>query len=70
MTSRAEQLALGNAMLVPVPNPFQGLLPGTPFNGATVPRQQLERPFPQFGDLTEARRSLGHDGLRLDSDES
>ena len=39
---------IGNAMLVPVPNPFQGLLPGTPFNGATVPRQQLVRPYPQF----------------------
>jgi Carboxypeptidase regulatory-like domain/TonB dependent receptor len=55
----AEQLALGNAMLVQVPNPFQGLLPGTPFNGATVPRQQLERPFPQFASITEDRRSLG-----------
>ena len=31
-----------------VPNPYQGLLPGTPFNGATVPRQQLVRPFSQF----------------------
>jgi hypothetical protein len=31
-----------------VPNPFAGLLPGTGLNGATVPRQQLLRPFPQF----------------------
>src|SRR6185436_936747 len=28
--------------------PFQGLLPGTTINGATVQRQQLLRPFPQF----------------------
>ena len=55
-------------MLVPVPNPFQGLLPGTSLNGATVPRQQIERTFPQFGDLTEARRSLGttdYDSLQV-----
>lgn len=31
-----------------VPNPFAGLLPGTTLNGATVPRSQLLRPFPQF----------------------
>ena len=41
----AEQLATGAVMLQPVPNPYQGLLPGTPFNGATVPRQQLVRPY-------------------------
>jgi hypothetical protein len=55
----AEQLAQGNVMLQPVPNPFEGLLPGTPFNGPTVPRQQLLRPFPQFAGITEDRRSLG-----------
>ncbi|HET7745756.1 MAG TPA: hypothetical protein VFM29_00550, partial [Vicinamibacteria bacterium] len=32
-------------------NPFQGLLPGTSFNGATIPRNQLLRPFPQFGNI-------------------
>ena len=31
-----------------VPNPFGGLIPGTGLNNATVPRQQLLRPFPQF----------------------
>ena len=36
-----------------------GLLPGTAFNGATVPLQQLLRPYPQFGSITEDRRSLG-----------
>jgi len=55
----AEQLAQGNVMLEQVPNPFAGLLPGTPFNGSTVPRQQLLRPFPQFAAITEDRRSLG-----------
>ncbi len=33
----------------PVPNPFAGLLPGSTINGATVQRQQLLRPFPEFG---------------------
>jgi hypothetical protein len=31
-----------------VTNPFQGLLPGTTINGATIQRQQLLRPYPQF----------------------
>jgi len=31
-----------------VPNPFQGLLPGTTLNGATITRGQLLRPYPQF----------------------
>jgi carboxypeptidase family protein len=35
-----------------VPNPFAGLLPGTSLNGATVPRQQLLRPFPEFTGIT------------------
>ena len=64
----AAQLAQGNAMLAPVANPFQGRLPGTAFNGATVPLQQLVRPYPQFGSITEDRRSLGtsdYDSLQL-----
>ena len=36
-----------------VPNPFQGLMPGTAFNGATIARQQLLRPFPHFTGITE-----------------
>jgi hypothetical protein len=31
-----------------VPNPFQGLLPGTTLNGGTIQRRQLLLPFPQF----------------------
>jgi hypothetical protein len=64
----AAQLATGNAMLVQVPNPFQGLLPGTPFNGATVPLQQLSRPYPQFAGITEDRRPFGvndYDSLQI-----
>jgi len=50
------------------PNPFQGLLPGTAFNGGTIPRQQLLRPFPQFDDITEDRRPIGttdYDSLQV-----
>jgi carboxypeptidase family protein/TonB-dependent receptor-like protein len=64
----AEELALGNALLAPVPNPFQGLLPGTAFNGPTVPARQLMRPYPQFDSITEDRRSLGkadYDALQV-----
>jgi hypothetical protein len=55
----AEELKLGNDLLTQVPNPFAGLLPGSSINGATVPRQQLLRTFPQFVGLTEQRRSVG-----------
>ena len=41
-----------------VTNPFAGLLPGTSFNGATIARSQLLRPYPQFGNV----RSFDDDG--------
>jgi len=48
-----EQLALGTAALnAQLPNPMQGLLPGTAFNAASIPRRQLLRPYPQFDNLT------------------
>jgi len=34
-----------------VPNPFQGLIPGSGINGATTTRSQLLRPFPQFTSI-------------------
>jgi hypothetical protein len=55
----ADQLRLGNALVEQVPNPFQGLLPGTAFNGAQIPRRQLLRPFPQFDNITEEKRTIG-----------
>ena len=42
-----------------VPNPFAGLLPGTNLNGATVPRQQLLLPYPQFAAVFEGEESVG-----------
>jgi Carboxypeptidase regulatory-like domain len=57
-TSRERDLATINFLTALVPNPFQGLLPGTGFNGATIARSQLLRPFPQFGNL----RTFDDDG--------
>jgi hypothetical protein len=43
------------ALSAQVPNPFEGLLPGTPFNGATIARQQLLRPFPHCTSILSER---------------
>ena len=51
-----QNLALGdptkggdpNYLTAAVPNPFAGLLPGTSLNNATITRQQLLLPFPEF----------------------
>jgi hypothetical protein len=42
-----------------VPNPFAGQLPGTTLNGATVTRQQLLLPFPQFTAVNRADIPIG-----------
>jgi hypothetical protein len=55
----AQQLQMGNDLLTQVSNPFAGLLPGTAFNGPTVPRRQLLRPFPHFDSITEDKRTIG-----------
>jgi carboxypeptidase family protein len=47
-TSRTRDTAQEAFLSQSVPNPFQGLLPGTTLNGATITRAQLLRPFPQF----------------------
>lgn len=56
----ASSLAMGAAVLTTnVPNPFAGLIPGTSINGATVQRQQLLRPFPEFLGVTELFDPIG-----------
>ena len=57
----ASNLALGDAtqggnpnnLNAQKPNPFQGLLPGTSLNSATVPAQQLLLPFPEFTGIVQ-----------------
>jgi hypothetical protein len=41
-------LSLGAALDAPVANPFAGLITSGSLAGATIPRNQLLRPFPQF----------------------
>jgi hypothetical protein len=48
-----------NYLSAQVPNPFQNLLPGTTINGATVARNQLLRPFPEFTGITETNLNTG-----------
>ncbi len=53
----------------PVPNPFAGLIPNNPsLNGNTISRQQLLKPFPQFGAVQYAFESVGklwYDSLQV-----
>jgi len=56
----AEDLKRGNDLLTQVPNPLAGKLPGSAFNGATVPRQQLLRPYPHFNNITQTQYPVGH----------
>jgi len=51
-TSRTRDVPLETVLSQNVPNPFVGLLPGSSFNGATVARNQLMRPYPQFGTIS------------------
>jgi hypothetical protein len=55
-TSPVRDTARINFLTENVPNPFQNLLPGTGMNGATVQRQQLLRPYPQFLNVRTERR--------------
>jgi len=50
---------LGQDLLTQVPNPLAGLLPGSAFNGATVPKQQLLRPYPHFGAISMSQWPYG-----------
>jgi hypothetical protein len=53
--SPVRDAAVINFLTANVPNPFRGLLPGTSLNGSTVQRQQLLRPFPEFGIIRTDR---------------
>jgi hypothetical protein len=52
-----------------VPNPFAGLIPSNPaLNGATITRQQLLKPYPQFTSVSYAFESVGklwYDSLQV-----
>jgi Carboxypeptidase regulatory-like domain len=66
-TSRSRDAANETFLTTNVTNPFAGLLPGSTINGATVQRQQLLRPFPEFGtfSLEEYHGSDRYDAATL-----
>ncbi len=43
-----QYLALGNQLLQPVANPFQGLISSGSLSGPTIPYGQLLRPYPEY----------------------
>lgn len=55
-----EYLALGNALLTQVPNPFFGQIPSnTALGRATISQGQLLRPYPQFLDVEAVKSTAG-----------
>ncbi len=58
-TSPSRDTATINYLTANVTNPFKGLLPGTSFNGTTVQRLQLLRPYPHLANI----QSRAHDGI-------
>jgi hypothetical protein len=48
-----------NYLNTQVPNPFANLIPGTALDNATVARQQLLRPYPQFSSFMMMDRNDG-----------
>ncbi len=53
-------LSMGAALLEPVPNPFFGVITNGPLSGATVPRNQLLRPYPQFSSVLRSFPAFGN----------
>ncbi len=61
-TGNTRNQAVINAITANVPNPFQGLLPGTTLNGSLTTAGQLLQPYPQFAGtsgLIEADATIG-----------
>jgi hypothetical protein len=56
----AQFLSLGRSLLDVVPNPYAGKIAVGQLAGATVQRQQLLRPFPQFLNVTRNLPTFGN----------
>jgi hypothetical protein len=52
-------LSQGSALLTTVPNPFLGYIERGALSATTVTRLQLQRPFPQFLNLTQGTTDVG-----------
>ncbi|MFN0107123.1 MAG: TonB-dependent receptor [Bryobacteraceae bacterium] len=55
-----QYLSLGRSLLDSVPNPFAGRIAVGQLAGATVQRQQLLRPYPQFLNITRNLPTFGN----------
>jgi len=55
-----QDLSLGNALLDPVPNPFYGVITSGSLSGATIPRGQLLRPFPEYTNVYNVQPPAGY----------
>jgi hypothetical protein len=55
-----QYLSLGRSLLDAVPNPFRGIITVGQLAGATVQRQQLLRPYPQFLNIVRNRPTYGN----------
>jgi len=56
----SQYLSMGRALLDSVPNPFFGKIAVGQLAGATVQRQQLLRPYPQFLNITRNLPTFGN----------
>src|SRR6185312_11328486 len=55
-----EQLALGNALLQTVPNPFFGVVPrSSSIGNPTVSQAQLLKPYPAYTTVSLYRNNVG-----------
>jgi hypothetical protein len=55
----ASNFALGTQLAQSVPNPFLGIIPTGPLSAATITRQQLLLPYPQFTSVDGGYSFLG-----------
>lgn len=58
-TGSSRDNAVQSDLLTRVPNPFHGLMPGTGFDGSTIEKHVLLRPFPHFSTLGVVDEPLG-----------
>lgn len=56
----SQYLSMGRALLDSVPNPYRGTITVGQLAGATVQRQQLLRPYPQFLNITRNLPTFGN----------
>lgn len=54
-----QYLSMGNALLDPVTNPFFGVITSGSLSGATIPRGQLLRPFPEYTSVSDVQPPAG-----------